>query len=435
MESPFYVKTVPCENGERFPMIVNREDGLPLFYPCVYLTTALRSGSKQDATLLLHLRAVKFVYDWGLKHRIDLERRFMAGEFLTMAEINCLAGDIYIRADKILEDTLPDDGKPPVKSRGKVAEKESYRAEETEKDQPCIKGKTAGTRLWYIHLYLDWLAQKKLDRVIKRSPEYSALVHAKDVMRKLIEARIPESSDQTDAKLGLLPEVELRLLEVIEPDSPDNPWKDIRVRMRNRLFIHILLGLGIRRGEALGLRINDLDFGNNTIMVHRTPDDKTDRRLHQPQTKTLARLLDMKKGLAHLCRQYIYEYRGLKLKEARGHHFLFVGIVTGKELASSSADKIYIKLREKIPELPKDFSHHLCRHTWNDRFSELADAKIASNEWQPKDEEKVRKLMMGWSAKSRMAERYAQRHNLKKANDISYELQKRVIEGAANDSD
>ena len=42
MLSPYSIKIVPCENGERFPLMVNQNDGMPLYYPCVYLTTTVR---------------------------------------------------------------------------------------------------------------------------------------------------------------------------------------------------------------------------------------------------------------------------------------------------------------------------------------------------------------------------------------------------------
>jgi integrase len=48
---------------------------------------------------------------------------------------------------------------------------------------------------------------------------------------------------------------------VIEPDHPENPFES-KVRFRNYLILGLLLDLGIRRGELLGIRIEDCRFGS-----------------------------------------------------------------------------------------------------------------------------------------------------------------------------
>lgn len=54
-----------------------------------------------------------------------------------------------------------------------------------------------------------------------------------------------------------LPDSTLRdLLEVANPDSPRNPVKSISVRWRNWLILHLLLQLGLRRGEMLLLKVD-----------------------------------------------------------------------------------------------------------------------------------------------------------------------------------
>jgi hypothetical protein len=116
------------------------------------------------------------------------------------------------------------------------------------------------------------------------------------------------------------------------------------------------------------------------------------------------------------------KYRCMDLKGARGHDFLFVEIKEGKEMAIATADDIYKILKQKIP-----FTHHLLRHTWNDRFSQLADEKIANHEWTRLDEDKARKEKMGWTPRSRMPELYSKRHIITESNKVSMELQRRIF--------
>ena len=114
MDSPYRIKIIPCQNGERFPILVDRNNGMPLYYPNLYLTTAVRGAAKQDKTLLKYIQAIKFVYDWGIKYNINLEHRFNAGEFLKLHEIEALVGDIYARADNLLDNSVPTTNNPSI---------------------------------------------------------------------------------------------------------------------------------------------------------------------------------------------------------------------------------------------------------------------------------------------------------------------------------
>jgi integrase len=66
-----------------------------------------------------------------------------------------------------------------------------------------------------------------------------------------------------------------RLHAVIEPDHLENAFMP-KVRFRNKLIVWLLLDLGIRRGELLGLRCADCKLlaGQRTITIHRRPDGK-----------------------------------------------------------------------------------------------------------------------------------------------------------------
>lgn len=121
MESPYQIKIVPCDNGERFPLLVNRDDGMPLFHPCVYLSSQVRSAGRQDATLEVRLRAIKFLYNWSFKNHFDIENRFNSGAFLTIEDIDDLMLDVYTCADKLLESVSPENEGRTIPTRKKVA--------------------------------------------------------------------------------------------------------------------------------------------------------------------------------------------------------------------------------------------------------------------------------------------------------------------------
>jgi integrase len=65
---------------------------------------------------------------------------------------------------------------------------------------------------------------------------------------------------------------------------------------------------------------------------------------------------------------------------------------------------------------------HVMRHTWNERFSEQAEAMGLSES----AEEKARNTQQGWSDNSKMAATYTRRHTAKKGREISLKLQERL---------
>lgn len=425
MESPFQIRTIPFENGERFPVMLNRESGMPLFLPTIYLVSMIRGKGGQVATLQLHLRAIKFLYTWGAQCSIDIDERFRSGDFLRLNEIDLLASDVRKRADNLNQELAGSEKTPSAAPRSKVAKMENYRKQTQHRTEEMISGSTAGTRFRYIRDYLDWMALQRLTRFNPNTEKYYAVAYAREEMKKAFDSRIPsnEKRDDFHVKLGLTLVDEKRLLEVIEPDFPENPWQDIRICYRNRLIIQMMLFLGIRKGEALGLRVNDLNLQSGIATIHRTPDDPQDNRLHQPQTKTRGRQLPMNAELVRLCQEYIIQYRAKNLTAARKNHFLFVETKTGNPLSIGAVNDIFRTLVNSNLGLPKELSAHVLRHTWNDRFSEIADVKIARGEWTAEDERKSRCEWMGWVLDSKMAWNYSRRHIINKAHKAGLEMQ------------
>lgn len=123
-------------------------------------------------------------------------------------------------------------------------------------------------------------------------------------MLESIIARVPitRSRAQEGARQGLSPEALDRLLSAKEVNSIDNPWNKIDIRYRNKLLIHILLQLGIRRGEALGIKIEHINMQQNTILIVRSPDSPQDPRIYEPNTKTRDRKLPLSNELADMLR-------------------------------------------------------------------------------------------------------------------------------------
>ncbi len=94
----------------------------------------------------------------------------------------------------------------------------------------------------------------------------------------------------------------------------------------------------------------------------------------------------------------------------------------GKPLSQASIDKLFAQLREACPGLPVRLTSHVMRHTWNERFSEQAEAMGLPEAV----EEKARNSQQGWSDDSKMAATYTRRHTAKKGREISLKLQEKL---------
>jgi integrase len=185
-----------------------------------------------------------------------------------------------------------------------------------------------------------------------------------------------------------------------------------------------LVHLGLRRGELLNVRVDDIDFRRGVVTVVRRQDAADDPRRNQPSVKTRGRDLPLSSGLLDTTRRYILDFRtGLPL--ARTHGYLLVASGTGAPLSMPAVAKVFSVLRFKVPTLPPDLSPHVLRHTWNARFSEEMD----KNKVPEETERKARSYLMGWSETSGTAATYTRRHIREKARRVSLDLQVKMLGG------
>jgi len=172
------------------------------------------------------------------------------------------------------------------------------------------------TRLRYIGDYLEFLATYVGATLPAALGE--ALAQETERSLKAFRAEVPQVPRRAKlgAREGLSKEAQDRLLKVIHPDSPDNPWKRRFVRQRNWLIVVLLLATGMRRGELLGLQIRDLGQRIAKLRILRRADAIEDPRDVQPSTKTNDREVELRPAIMRAVWDYINHYRR-KIKAAR----------------------------------------------------------------------------------------------------------------------
>ena len=423
----YRVRVLNLASGERFPLLLNG-DGQPFFEPTVYSLTELRARNLATNSISNILRAIQAFYLYLDIRQINFFSRLTSGQMLSLGEVEDLTRLCRLpmeRLEAMSPESAHDDGCPRLVSLEKV------RMRSRPETEDFLNSAFAGTRLRYIGSYLKWLVS---DYISRQKIEKNVADNVEQSLERVllaINARIPKASGAKalGQREGLSTESASELLRVASPDSQDNPWQDDYVRHRNALIVHWLYYLGLRRGELLGVKVNDIDFRKGTVTIHRRADDPSDPRTNQPQTKTKPRVIPLGEELKSLTYDYVMNYRST-LPGARKHAFLVCGNATGQPMSLPALNKVFAVLRAKHPTLTDSLCPHVLRHTWNDRFSELMDQRQVTEE----TEKKMRSYLMGWSETSGTAATYTRRHTRKKAQEASLKMQEELMTRNGNDA-
>ena len=382
------------ERGERYVMLVEAATGIPPWYPMLFVTTQLRNAGRSVATMEASLGAIQLLLEHTEAKGMNLEERVLKREFLARNEI----------------DTLCD---------------EAQRRRQT--NRGTKKTVSVGhhyKRLSVIANYLQWFAHEVLDN--RRTGEDDKAI--KKMIREIRSRRPPWDGRRTRKDRAITDEQFDRLMQIIEPEHPDNPFEDQRTAMRNRLALLLLVRLGIRKGELLGIRVGDIDWTAETLRIERRADDQHDPRTRQPKTKTLARTLPLFPELMTGLRDYVMRARR-RTKGANTHNVLLVvhkkGPNEGQPLSESGIDKVFRILRASDPLLQKVHPHAL-RHYWNWQFSCAMDEMPVEKSPSREDQRAMREHQMGWAQGSGTAAEYDVRFTERKAKEAALALAERT---------
>lgn len=413
------------ESGERLALLIDAASGGPLFDPTVFVVSEFRARNRSNATIDQVLRALKVFLLFCRARDIDLDKRMLEGELLQLGEVDDLVAICrYPMADVEALVSANSRATTPRKTEV-VISLERFRKRQA-KGPPQIAGDSAALRIRYIRQYIEWLANRSILSKGDRNRSRELLICARDTVTEALDARVPsgKSLNGGQERLALDDRDQARLWKIIEPDSSENPWKGSHSRVRNELMIRWLMGLGIRRGELLGLKISDLNFRTNEVFIARRADDPDDPRTNQPNAKTADRYLPISKDLAARTRRYIIEHRR-QYPMARKHEFLFIAN-GGAPLSMRGLNKIFEVMGAAHPDLPRVFPH-LLRHTNNHNFSAIAD----DLKLDPETEKKTRSQLMGWSETSKTAASYTRREVRRRAREASLQLQDGMLKPKA----
>jgi integrase len=288
-----------------------------------------------------------------------------------------------------------------------------------------VQPETISGRIRALRKLIEWLFKKFH---YNNSTDNSALQKYEQLMAriKLNEEDLGRNKNTKvrDIEESLIPDnVYHKLLEMILPSSPNNPFKSSKIR--NYLIVSLFIQSGIRRGALAKIKISDCRFYGtyDEIHIYRSGTDPTDARNDVPNQKTKDHLSVVDKRLMEQIKFYIDHIR-IGFNQSASHDFIFVSEknsrgTAGLPLSLKSLNGIFEKLSES---LDYRIHPHMLRHKWNEIFD--VEAKAIGKD--SKLIEDIRKYAMGWSANSTMNQRYNEKRLHEQAREIHKARQDRI---------
>ncbi|WP_312938380.1 site-specific integrase [Stutzerimonas nitrititolerans] len=385
-------------------------------YVSCYLNGPL--SAKSANTRLRYANELLFVLRYFSKRNINLVERVASGECISQKEYMqfydaCLLNNEY--KDHAFEIKSFDLDSKYLRNIIVANQKGIARvACET------LQGRVRRLRQFLVWLFEQFHETQNVSEAV--ADRYSRLVSKIKLDEEGVGRNRSQKIGQPDESV-ISDDVFMRMLEIVKPSSPNNPYKASKIR--NYLIVNLLAQSGIRRGALAKLKISDFNFFGtyDQVSIYRSGNDSTDTRAEKPNQKTKAHFATIDPGLMMQVKFYIDQIRIL-YPRAQFHDFLLISEndskgTAGQPLSLKAINAIFQKLSRT---LKFNVHPHLLRHKWN----ELLDKE---GERQGVDRallEDVRKYAMGWSQTSNMAVVYNEKRLALKARELSSAYQRRV---------
>ncbi|KAB0650430.1 site-specific integrase [Acinetobacter bohemicus] len=322
-------------SGELIPILLD-DEGMPIPLPNEFILSKLNSSSN---TRLRNLREIKLLYEWMQLHKIDLYERLIQKKPFTEAEI--------------------------------IGSLAPFLRKNHEKKHKIIKiavgPDTFNQKLNTIKDFLNWYLEVYIGALPFTSSNYQYYFTYKTRLISLLDrCSINSPPKNKNLDKGLTTHEQLNLIKLIKPKvESQNP-----IEYRNYIIVMLMLSFGLRPGEVLSLRVEDIQLGSiSSIRVHRRAPDIKDKRKQRPLIKRNGRTLAINdKSLAAELDLYITKWREM-LDERNQTNLEWDYLIINKDgapLSLPSITQYFQILRERHANvLPTKFSPKALRHTFS----------------------------------------------------------------------
>ena len=262
----------------------------------------------------------------------------------------------------------------------------------------------AEQRLDAVRSFLGFLYDKLGDRATRGE---AVIDVTRRFNRKIKAAKPAWKKTKVGDMKGLNQQQRERLIEVMHPASPENPFASAALKLRNYIVLLLGLDMGLRRSEMLLIKLSDIYWASGELAVVDLEDGRVDTRKQAPGFKTQERQLVMADELTWVLKEYVDNYRVSKGRssEAKEHPFLLVSHRRneGRPLSIKALDGILPRVGEAVPEL-EGIHPHLLRHdaVYTLLESMRGELELMTPEDRTTKVQKVLTFAFGWSPESNM---------------------------------
>ena len=422
------IKPIRMSDGEEYSILIDSA-GFPMTYPNLFVTVHHRNAGFAANSSKKQFEHIKYLYEILEFLNINIIQRCWSGVFLTQIELKNLVTWAKKEVEYLRSHSKEQTNRKVVQISPKAEKLEAARATIVVDKESNVALSSAYNRITTFADYIGWL-----EGYLSPTKTSKSAASLKNLRPKISDG-VKDSSDNPYKSLTIA-QVD-KILHIVRPESADNPWINEGVRQRNQLICNILEATGCRRGELLKIRLDDIKrhpSTNQRYLTLRNKVDFEDTRIDRPNAKTLARKVPIDSRVGEMIDDYIIGHRAnvsgaefipylfVTHNKLAPRHFTKSKVEKNKALSISAVTKIF---REITHVVGFPVSPHAFRHSWNDRFSEYADERIAKGKTTAAKSESDRQKLMGWKEGSKMAGHYSRRHTDRKAFETGLELQER----------
>ena len=329
------VKVITHPTGEQIPIILD-DDGLPIPVPNEYL---LSRREKSTNTLVRNARELSILYEWLYREQISLGEKLTAPVSFNSAQINSV-----------------------------LVEQLRKNREQSKAVSPI----TFNQRLTTVRQFINWYMSVLISQLPYSSNKFKSLSERKSVFNEWLSNSFMSSPPSRKyLRKGLNKEESSFLINILDPTSSQSFGMNEAVRYRNFISIGLMIYCGLRPGELLSLRVEDIIIGaiSSVNIIRRNP-DLSDTRQPRPQIKRNGRLLPIENiDLIKCLDKYIVDLRDILEDKSDSESEYLILSDEGMPLSQASITQLFHLLRNKYSEyLPNNLSAKSLRHTFSSKM-------------------------------------------------------------------